>query len=366
MRYAKVYAASAAILFGLCAISLLPLLVLFLEFDGEFCNEPFWFYIAKFYGSYFLFPIFGVLSAAFLVAPFATLWLILKEETNKIILRRVLYAWIGVVAAASAIEFTGSSHAIFEVSSRALNSSEGQRFYNNLKTICTPAFAYKGKYDGSPDSYQRELVKALSVPGGRSFSGYVYFLAVPVQAALLVALLCGFGLITYFKKPYITRFLAREGLNWEKNNVFLLFGLALSIGSVWCLYRISYRIDNIDLFGKSNNPLYSDNNPLFADYVVLYLYLLVVAIYVSFVGFDMEKIAKTTSQLAAAAAVIGLSLAAPTGFAGHFFGVQASFQNIAAVVIVLLILVGIGLLLNNDPPPLSQAEAPAPPLEDNT
>src|SRR5262245_9225478 len=268
MRYARIYAASAAILFGLCAISLLPLLVLFLEFHGEFCNQPYWFYIAKFYGSYFLFPIFGVLSAAFLVPPFATLWLILKEDANKLIQRRVLYVWVGIVIAASALEFTGSSHAIFEVSPRALDTAEGQKFYNNLKTICTPTFAYKGKYDGSPVSYQSELVKALSVPGGRSYSGYVYFVAVPAQAALLVALLCGFGLIAYFKKPYITEFLAREHLNWEKNNVFLLFGLALSIGSIWCLYRISYRLDNVELFGSSNNPL-------FADYVVLYLYLFI-------------------------------------------------------------------------------------------
>ena len=123
-------------------------------------------------------------------------------------------------------------------------------------------------------------------------------------------------------------------------------------------------MDNIELFGRSNNPLFADNNPLFADYAVLYLYLLVVAIYVSFIGFDLEKIAKTTSQLAAAAAVIGLSIAAPTGFAGHLFGVQASFQNIAAVLIVLLILVGIGLLLNNDPPPLPQTARQASPHDD--
>jgi uncharacterized membrane protein len=118
MRYSEVYAGSAAILFGLCVISLLPVLVLFLEFHGEFCTEPYWFYIAKFYGSYFLFPIFGVLSATFLVPPFATLWLILKQERNKAVLHRALYVWVGLVVAASALEFTGSSRAIFEVSQR--------------------------------------------------------------------------------------------------------------------------------------------------------------------------------------------------------------------------------------------------------
>src|ERR1700722_16968948 len=82
IRHADVHAASATVLFSLSAISLLPLLVLYFEYRdiGAFCGESFWFYVAKMYGSYFLFPIFGVLAAAFLVAPFATFWLILKRK----------------------------------------------------------------------------------------------------------------------------------------------------------------------------------------------------------------------------------------------------------------------------------------------
>src|SRR6516164_9674159 len=106
MRYSQLYAASAAILFALALLSLLPLLVLFVEFHGrQFCDEPYWFFIAKFYGSYFLFPIFGLFSAAFLLAPFASLWLILNIDPNKRLLRRVAYVWIGLVFVASTLEF---------------------------------------------------------------------------------------------------------------------------------------------------------------------------------------------------------------------------------------------------------------------
>jgi uncharacterized membrane protein len=75
MRYQTVYAKSAAILAILCVVSLAPLFVLYLEFRGiQFCNEAYWYYVAKFYGSYFLFPIFGIIVATFLVVPLTVLY----------------------------------------------------------------------------------------------------------------------------------------------------------------------------------------------------------------------------------------------------------------------------------------------------
>jgi hypothetical protein len=296
-----------------------------------------------------LFPIFGLFSAAFLLAPFASLWLILNIDPNKRLLRRVAYVWIGLVFVASTLEFTGSPYAVFEVSPQALSSPAGSTFLDRFKTLCTSNFVYKDNYDGNAASFQSELAAARA--NGRSYSAYVYFLAIPAQAGSLLVLLCAFGLIAYFKKGYITTVLAREQLNWEKNNIFVLFGLALTVSAVWCLYRLSYRIDNAQLFG-------TQNNPLFADYVVLFLFLVMLAVYISFIGFDLEKLAKTMTQLAAGATVIGLSLTAQTGLADHFFGLRASFQNIAAALFVLLILVGMGLLFNNEPPT-------PPPLEED-
>src|SRR5712691_13414865 len=99
MHHQTVYAKSAAILAAICVVSLAPLLVLYLEFRGiQFCNEAYWYYIAKFYGSYFLFPIFGIIVAVFLVVPLTVLWLILQLEDYKHLLRYVVYTWIGLIA----------------------------------------------------------------------------------------------------------------------------------------------------------------------------------------------------------------------------------------------------------------------------
>lgn len=63
-----------------CGMSLLPLLVLILEFGNrEFCGEAVWSYVAKLYGSYFLFPIFGVMAAGFLLYPLTVVLMILRD-----------------------------------------------------------------------------------------------------------------------------------------------------------------------------------------------------------------------------------------------------------------------------------------------
>jgi hypothetical protein len=154
-------------------------------------------------------------------------------------------------------------------------------------------------------------------------------------------MLCVFGLIIYFRKLFIVQFLDNARLEWEKDNFFLLFGLALVIGSIWCVYRISYRTDNAAAFGP-------ENNDLTADYTVFWLYFAIITIYITFAGFDLEKLAKTGSQIASAAGIVGLSF---TGVSGRFFGLDARFQNVLAVIVVLFVLIVVGLLFNNPPPP---------------
>jgi hypothetical protein len=135
--------------------SLLPLAVLYFEFGGrEFCHQPYWAFIAKFYGSYFLFPIFGVIAAAFLIVPVAVLWSILDIGQYRYIRRYVTCAWLGLIALTCLIEFTGSPYAIFEVAPQTLNVAPSKIFYDRLETICTKTFAYKGNYKGPIGSVQ--------------------------------------------------------------------------------------------------------------------------------------------------------------------------------------------------------------------
>lgn len=348
MRYSRALATSAVVWATVCTISLLPLVVLYFEFSGvSFCQGPYWAFIAKFYGSYFLFPIFGVLAAAFALRPSAVVWLVLSQPEMNRILHITLAGVVVLVAVASVLEFTGSPNALFEVAPSALQRGAGKTFYDRFQTACSAQFAYKGNYDGKPDgqgkdsSFQVQLGNAKAA--GHSYSYYLYYLAIPFQVSLHGLLLACFFILSYLRKPYIDTFLSDRKLDFDRNNIFVMFGVALIVGSIWCLYRTSYRIDNESLFGPGNNPLY-------ADQVVIYLYFAVITAYVLWAGFDLEKIAKTVTQVAAAAAVMGLSLKASGVITDHLFGLTASVQNLAGVFIAILILIGIGLVLNNPPP----------------
>lgn len=350
MPYSTALTTAAVLLGAICAISLLPLAVLYLEFSGfTFCHGPYWAYIARFYGSYFLFPIFGILAAVFALRPFAAIGLILSQPQMKRIFQLALGGAIALVTIVSILEFTGSPNALFEVAPAALQNGAGKTFFDNFQTACNgPRFAYAGNYDGNQPgtdkdkSFQSQLGEAKKA--GLSYSHYVYYLVLPVQAGLHSLLLTCFFVLIYLRKPFVDVFLSDRKLYFDKNNIFVLFGIALIVGSLWCLYRTSYRIDNDDLFGAHNNPLYDDQ-------IVIYLYFAVVTVYIIWAGFDLEKIAKTASQVAAAVAVMGLSLNASKVITDNLFGLDASIQNFVGVFVLILVLISIGLIFNNPSPP---------------
>lgn len=137
MHYRTALTAAVAVLLVTCVLSLLPLAILYFDFAGlKLCGAPYWTYLAKFYGSYFLFPIFGVLAAAFLLRPFAILWLILSHDALKHVFRYALGGIVALIAIASFLEFSGSPNALFEISPDALQQSDGKLFFEHFQTVC--------------------------------------------------------------------------------------------------------------------------------------------------------------------------------------------------------------------------------------
>jgi hypothetical protein len=351
MSYRLALRIAAAFLFTISAISLVPIVVLAIEFRGRtFCDQPLWAYIAKLYGSYFIFPVFGMIAAICLVIPFAIILMILSLQNFRWILRLAVYFWIAFVVLASSIELFGSPRAVFEVAPRAFDARQGVTVYEKLSTICRPQFAYASHFD----TYQADLQNLLQDKNNRSFSGEIYLGVIPFQIALHATLLSVFLLAIYLKKPLIDKFLATAGLEWVRSNFFVVFGLSLIIGSIWCIYRLSYRIDQARAFGGEHPFL--QNNPLLADYLIFGLYFIVVTLYIIFAGFDLEKVAKTSAQVAAAAGVLGFSAVAPLGYTSQFFGIDASIWDFIGMVVVLLILIALGLLFSARPPELPPPE----------
>ena len=342
MHHRTILRATGAAFVLISALALLPLVVLVVEFSGlNICDEPLWFFTAKFYGSYFLFPLLGALAALFLLMPFIVVLLILKDFTDVLWYAAMLV--VGLLLVSSLLEFLYSPHAIFEIAPRNFATPEGQEVYRRLETLCSKSVYLDNlKYKG----FQSDLATLKSM--GRSYSSYVYYLAFPAQSALHLVLLSMFFVIIYFRKSYIEQFLMNSQFPWTRNNFFVSFGLALILGGLWCIYRLSYRFDNIAAFGK-------DNNDFGGDLIAFGLYFMVIVIYMIFAGFDLEKLAKTGSQVAGALALLGFSLAVPTGITGQFFGIKASLGNFIAMVVGLLLLIAVGLIFNTPPPPPPRA-----------
>lgn len=347
MSQRRIYFGIGCFLLTLSIVSLLPLLGLYLEFRGiEFRGQSYWTYIARLYGSYFLFPLFGFVAGLMLIVPLGVLWLVLRDPSYRHLLVYALVGWCALVAIASVLEFSASPHALFEVAPQALSQGDGKTFFDRLRTAChSDTFVYKNKFDGGDGTYQGDLEKAKAV--GKSYSAYLYYLAVPFQAAFLLLFLVMFFLMVYFRKPFISEFLARERLIWEQQNIFLLFGVALVIAGVWCLYRAAYRTDHIQLFGGSTG--------FSADLVVFWLYFSVIVIYITFAGLDLEQVAKTGAQVASAATLLGMSVV-PSKYSAQFFGLDASVQNVFALVVLFSLLIAIGMIFNTAPPKLAAAE----------
>lgn len=74
-----------------------------------------------------------------------------------------------------------------------------------------------------------------------------------------------------------------------RERIFFVLGYAIFLGSIWCLFRLSYRRDMLDLFAFSN--------PFVGDYLIVALYAIALAIFVAYFEFNLEQMAKTISQI---------------------------------------------------------------------
>src|SRR5205823_111590 len=112
-----------------------------------------------------------------------------------------------------------------------------------------------------------------------------------------------------------------------QNAIFYILGYALFLGSIWCLFRLSYRND-IKLFDITN--------PFAGDYGVIALYVIVLAVWVLYFQFNLEQLAKTAAQIGQLAVVAGGAAVVHFDSAGTFFGTHASVTNILTLTLLFL------------------------------
>jgi hypothetical protein len=290
-------------------IAVLPLVSLLIEYNIPLCpGTSLGWFLAALYGSFFIYPVaVGGLAMAALVLPLATLFSINKSPTERIALAGF---YIFTTLVICFLEFFASPDATFQVAPSRITGMPG--FFAGLVDACrgTAFTAYRTNWPGITLATQ-------------SYTGWLYYPGFAAQILMQNALFVVFLAFLYFPKAKIARSAPYLG-----DRIFFVLGYAIFLGSIWCLFRLSYRRDMLDLFAISN--------PFVGDYLTVALYAIALAIFVAYFEFNLEQLAKTISQIGQFLVFIGGAAFVQFKQADNLFGTRASVVNIFALFLLFV------------------------------
>ena len=266
-----------------------------------------WF-IATLYGSFFIYPIaIGGLSMAALVMPLATA-LRLPRTNRPIYLFAAFY--VATTFVICGLEFMASPNGLFQVSPKAILGSP--EFLSGLRKACmAQPFA----------DYPQRLASLIG--RGWTYTGWLYYPGFLAQTLMQNALFTVLLAFLFYPKATI-----EKKAPYLSGTIFYLLGYAIFLGSIWCLFRLAYRQDMVQWL--------HNENPFGGDYAVVALYLLVLAVFVLYFQFDLEKLAKTISQIAQLMVFVGGVAIVKFDKGDSFFGLRASIWNIFALFLLFV------------------------------
>lgn len=301
-------------------VSSIPLAFVLYEFNDihlEGCRASLGWFAATLYGSLFIYPVFiGGLSMAALLLPLATTITLAKKSRTTLLVLSGFYAVTAITVVV--FEFVYSPHAVFEVPPGVLRANPS--FVASLEDTCrnTPFTKYQDEL--------RDLVRS-----GRSYTAWAYYVGFIAQTLMQNALFVVFLAFISFPKKQIV-----HAAPYLKDTIFYVLGYSIFLGSLWCLFRLTYRNEIAALFG---------GNPFGGDYAIVVLYAFVLMVFVVYFEFGLEKLAKTLSHLGQFLVFALGVIAVHYNQASIFFGRQASPGNILVLFVLFLFISAITLAL---------------------
>jgi hypothetical protein len=270
-------------------------------------GPPLGWFLATLYGSFFIFPVtIGALAMVALVLPLSTVVSLTSGQRSGYVL---LAFYVATTAVICLLEVHSSPNAIFQLPPNIIFSQP--TFLTGLnKAVCL----------GQKFVNYRNQLGAL-IPLGHSVTGAVYYVGFAALTLMQNALFTVFIAFIYLRRDAITR-----KAPYLQGVIFFILGYALFLGSIWCLFRLSYRNDMLNLFATTN--------PFAGDYGVVALNVVVLAVWVLYFQFNLEQLAKTFAQIGQLAAVVGGAAVVHFDSAGTFFGTRASVVNILALTLL--------------------------------
>lgn len=258
---------AVAFLWLLWALSVLPLVVLFLEFDDPSTVCVGASYYAKLYGHIFVYPAtFGLVATVFLTRP----WLHTVQSVCALppprrgrVVAFLACSIVGIVSFASWADFTQATPALWSFEAAA----EKEIANETIQKACETLKAAEEQNGAKPQQHgaqepEAQNAKPLDALGGllplgdaRSYTEwayYIYFIANTTWIALL------FGVVV-----------ARTGANdpSQLGETVVAMGLA----TAWVAFRGAFLVEKVELY---NDPLRPLNYFIFLAFVVLYLHVL--------------------------------------------------------------------------------------------
>ena len=329
---------AVAFLWLLWALSVLPLVVLFLEFgSSEACVEVS--YYAKLYGHIFVYPAtFGLLATAFLTRP----WLHtvrslcgLPPPRRGRVVAFLAIAIVGIVGFASWAEFTRATPALWSFEAAVKDEIANATIREACKTLRSQPATAEKRDEAEPQRRDAQnekpldALKGLRLHDARSYTTwayYIYFITNTTWIALL------FGVVV-----------ARTGADdpSQLGQTIVAMGLA----TAWVAFRAAFLVEKVELY---NDPLLPLNYLIFLAFVVLYLHML--RLYMGRLGVKRRNIAPMIGHVIVAVlggAAAFVSLLKDMGWSGDggaellvsYFGSESSLLVYITMLLLFLVMV---------------------------
>lgn len=263
---------AVTVLWLLWALSVVPVVGLFLEFDDPLPACVGASYYAKLYGHIFVYPAtFGLLATAFLTQP----WLHTVRSIRRLaspqrgrVVAFLLCAIVGIISFASWADFTRATPALWSFEAAAKQENAGV-----IRNACEVLLA-RSQSPGQPpakldkeregasrqqndqqDTKPLDTLKCLPLDRSRSYTEWAYYVGF-IANTTWIALL--FGVVV-----------ARVGANDQSQLGHTI--TAMGLATAWIPFRFAFLAEKAELY---NDPLLPLNYLIFLAFVVLYLHIL--------------------------------------------------------------------------------------------
>lgn len=341
-----------AFLWLLWTLSVLPLVVLFLEFGGNspVCVEVS--YYAKLYGHIFVYPAtFGLLATAFLTRP----WLHTVRSVRALppprrgrVVAFLACSIVGIVGFASWVDFTEAAPALWSFEAAAKHEIDEGTILDACETLSAISKGNATEFDEAQgEAKPLDALKCLPLDGARSYTEwayYVFFIANTTWIALL------FGVV-------VVRAAVDDPS--ELGETIVAMGLA----TAWVAFRGAYLVEKVELY---SGQLLSFDHLILMAFVVLYLHIL--RLYIGKLD-DKKRIIASFGQVIAWGLTCSAALVGPLvgmGWVGDsgtkllvlLFGSQSSLLVYITMLLLFLVMVAPAAVrrLWGDPEPQASGE----------